>query len=64
MPLIKLNKKLVRCNLFHKKLGLQSLHILIFTLLRCAETLLIPNLVQTHHTNLILTLSIFFGECE
>ena len=44
IPLIKLNKILVRCHLFHKKLGLQSLEVIfkfnfIFTLLHCSETL-------------------------
>ena len=29
MPLIKLNKILVSCHLFHKKLGLQSLQIYV-----------------------------------
>ena len=47
MPLIRLNKILLRCHLFHKKLELQSLEIsatfkfnFIFTL-PCGETLLI-----------------------
>ena len=50
MPLIKLNKMLVRCHLFHKELGLQSLQVsstfkfnFVFTLLPCGETLLITN---------------------
>ena len=50
MPVIKLDKTLVRCHLFHKKLGLQSLQFsftfkfnFIFTLLPCGETLLITN---------------------
>ena len=53
MPLIKLNKILGRCNLFHQKLGLQSLEIFssfkfifIFTLLYFGQTLLITNLLH------------------
>ena len=57
MPLIKLNKILVRCHLFHKKLRLQSLQVsssfkfnVIFTLVPCGETLLITNSI---HVSLI-----------
>ena len=53
MPLIKLNKILVRCHLFHEKLELQSAQIsstfkfnFIFTLLPCSETLLITNSID------------------
>ena len=56
MPLIRLNKILMRCHLFHKKLGLQYLQIsstfefiIVFTL-HCSETLLIANSV---HVSLI-----------
>ena len=52
MPLIRLNKILVRCHWFHKKLGLVTLQIsstlkfnFIFTL-PCGETLLITNSIH------------------
>ena len=57
MALIKLSKIKVRCHLFHKKLGLQSLQIFstfkfnfLFMLLPCDETLLITHLM---HVSLI-----------
>ena len=53
MPLVKLNKNLMRCHLFHKKSGLQSLQIsctfkfnFVFTLLPYSETLLIANSIR------------------
>ena len=48
MPHIKLDKILVCCHLFHKKLGLQSLqHSSTFnSILPCGETLLITNSIQ------------------
>ena len=58
MPLIKLNKILVSCHIFHKKLSRSSLQIFstfkfsfFLTLLPCGEILLITNLV---HVSLIL----------
>ena len=58
MPLMKLNKILVCCHLFHKKLDLQSLEVYstfkfisIFIMLPCGEILLSTNSI---HVSLIL----------